>query len=117
GRISRGSSEGDGQERRGTPRRARLQPGPQPVVERVLELRDFVHDHLGSRGLLHDLRPGLQQRRAHRDLVGLADHLRAHPLHRLVDVRARLGLSDGRRHLLVGVRARRQDVGLVHRLV
>ena len=37
--------------------------------------------------------------------------------HRLLHVRARLGLSDGRRDLLVGVQARGSRVGLVHRLV
>ncbi len=60
-------------------RRARLQAGARPSVELVLELRDLVHDHLGSRGLLHDVRSGVQQRRARCDLVGLADRQRAHP--------------------------------------
>ena len=35
----------------------------------------------------------------------------------LLHVRARLGVSDRRRHLLVGVEARRRGLGLVHRLV
>ena len=32
-------------------------------MERVHELRDLVHDHLGPRRDLHDLRPGLERRR------------------------------------------------------
>ena len=42
---------------------------------------------------------------------------RPDPDHRLLHVRARVGLPDGRRHLLVGVEARRPGLGLVHRLV
>ena len=83
----------------------------------VLELRDLLHDHLGPRGLLHDLRAGVEQRRADRDLVGLADHLRADPAGRVLDGRARLGLPDRGRDLLLGLDARRPEVGLVHRLV
>ncbi len=86
-------------------------------MERLPELRDLLHDHLGPRGLLHDLLPGVEQRRPDRDLVGLADHLGLHPHHRLLHGRARLGLPDRRRHLLVVVAARQPDVGLVHRLV
>ena len=40
-----------------------------------------------------------------RDLMGLAADLDLHPHHRLLHGRARLGLSDGRRHLLVGRRS------------
>ena len=87
------------------------------TLERVPELRDLVHDHLGPRRLLHDLLPGVEQRRPGRDLVGLADHLAVHPHHRLLHGRARLGLSDGGRDLLVGLEARRPGLGLVHRLV
>ena len=83
----------------------------------LLELRDLLHDHLRSRGLLHDLRAGVEQRRADRDLVGLADHLRADPAGRVLDGRARVGLSDRGRHLLLGLDARRPEVGLVHGLV
>ena len=36
---------------------------------------------------------------------------------RRLDVRARVGLSDGRRHLLLGVTSGRRRLGLVHRLV
>ena len=45
---------------------------------------------------------GVEQRRADRDLVGLAAHLGVHPDHRLVHVRAGVGLPDRRRHLLLG---------------
>ena len=87
------------------------------VLELVLELRDLVHDHLGAGGVLHDLSPGLQQRRPDRDLVGLADHLRAHPHRGVLDVRARLGLPHRRRPVLVGGQARRSRLVLVHGLV
>ncbi len=59
----------------------------------------------------------LEQRRAGRDLLGLAADLDPDPDHRLLHVRAGLGLPDRGRHLLVGVQARRPGVGLVHRLV
>ena len=113
------SHEGTGgpEPRRVAPRRARLQAGAQPLVERLPELRDLLHDHLGPRRLLHDLLPGVEQRRPDRDLVGLADHLGLHPHHRLLHGRARLGVPDRGRHLLVVVEARQPDVGLVHRLV
>ena len=102
---------------RATARRARVQAGTQPELERLPELRDLVHDHLDPGGLLHHLRPGVEQRRPGRDLVGLAAHLDPDPDDRLLHVGARLGVSDGRRHLLVGIEARRSCVGLVHRLV
>ena len=86
-------------------------------MELVLQLRDLLHDHLGPGRLFHHLRPGVQQRRADRDLVGLADHLRAHPHRRLLDVGAVLGLSHRRRPLLVGGQAGRSGLVLVHRLV
>ena len=72
-------------------------------LELVLQLRDLVHDHLGPRRLLHDLRPGVEQRRPDRHLVGLADHLRADPAGRVLDVRARVEVPDRGRHLLLGV--------------
>ncbi len=81
------------------------------------ELRDLVHDHLDPGRLLHDLRPGVEQRRPGRDLDRLAGDLDPDPDHRLLHVRARLGLPDRGRHLLVGVEARRRRLGLVHRLV
>ena len=87
------------------------------VVELVLELRDLVHDHLGAGGVLHHLRPGLEQRRPGRHLLGLADHLRPDPGHRPLHGGARLGLSHGRRPVLVGGQARRSGLVLVHRLV
>jgi len=49
--------------------------------------------------------------------VGLADHLGLHPHHLVLHGRARLGVPDGRRHLLVVGEARRPGLGLVHRLV
>ena len=49
--------------------------------------------------------------------IALADDLRADPVRRLLDVRARLGVPDGRRHLLLGLQAGRRRLGLVHRLV
>ena len=60
---------------------------------------------------------GVEQRRPGRDLVGLADHLGLHPDHRLLHGRARVGLPDRGRHLLVGLPARRPGLGLVHRVV
>ena len=60
-------------------------------MELLLELRDLVHDHLGTRGMLYDLRPGVEQRRSDRDLMGLADHLPPDPHRRGLDVGARLG--------------------------
>ena len=74
-----------------------LRAEAEPRLERLPELRDLVHDHLGPGRLLHDLRPGVEQRRARRDLVGLADHLRADPDRRVLDGRARLVLPDRRR--------------------
>ena len=85
--------------------------GPQARLELVLQLRDLVHDHLGPRRLLHHLRPGVEQRRPDRDLVGLADHLRPHPARGVLHVRARVGVPDRGRHLLVGVQARRPAAG------
>ena len=80
-------------------------------LERLSELRDLVHDHLDPGGLLHDLRPGLEQRRPDRDLLGLAADLDPDPDHRLLHVRAGVGLPDRGRHLLVGVQARRPGWG------
>ena len=45
---------------------------------------------------------GVEQRRPDRDRPRLAADLDLHPDHRLLHVRARLGLPDQRRHLLVG---------------
>ena len=102
---------------RAAPRRTRLQAGAEPDVERIPELRDLVHDHLGPRRLLHDLLPGVEQRRPGRDLVGLADHLGLHPDHRVLHVRARLGDADRGRDLLLVGQARQPRLGLVHGLV
>ena len=49
-------------------------------MERLHELRDLVLDHLDPRRLLHQLRQRVVLRRAGCDLVGLADHLRVHPI-------------------------------------
>ena len=68
----------------------------------LLELRDLVHDHLGPRRLLHDLRPGVEQRRPDRDLLGLAADLDPDPDHRLLHVGDRRQVPDRGRHLLVG---------------
>ena len=86
-------------------------------MELVLELRDLVHDHLGTRGMLHDLRPGVEQRRSDRDLMGLADHLPPDPHGRGLDVGARVGVPDRGWPVLVGRQARRAGLVLVHRLV
>ena len=110
-------STGEAERRRAAPRRARLQAGAEPGLERVLQLRDLVHDHLDPRRLLHDLRPGLEQRRPDRDLDRLAADLDPDPDHRLLHVGAGLRLPDRGRHLLVGRQARRPGLGLVHRLV
>jgi hypothetical protein len=45
-------------------------------------------------GLLHDLRPGVEQRRPDRHLVGLADHLRRSSCSSPSRCRAGVGLSD-----------------------
>ena len=66
----------------------------QARLERLLQLRDLVLDHLDPRRLLHDLRPGLEQRRPDRDLDRLAGDQRADPARRVLDVRARLGDAD-----------------------
>ena len=55
-------------------------------MDGIHELRDLVLDHLDPGRLLHHLRPGVEQRRPDRDLVGLADHLRLHPHHRPLHV-------------------------------
>ena len=86
-------------------------------MERVLELRDLVLDHLHPGRLLHHLRAGAQERWPDRDLDRLAADLRADPVCRLVDVRARVRVPDGGRHLLLGVQAGWRRMGLVHRLV
>ena len=86
-------------------------------MERVLQLRDLVHDHLDPGRVLHHLRSGLEQRRPDRHLVGLAADLLHDPAGRVLHVRAGVGVSDRRRHLLVGERAGRRRLGLVHRLV
>ena len=88
-----------------------------PPLERVLQLRDLVLDHLHPRGLLHDLRAGAEERRPDRDLDRVAADLRPDPVRRLVDVRARLGDAHRRRDLLLGVEAGWRRLGLVHRLV
>ena len=46
---------------RAAARRARLQAGALARLERLHQLRDLVHDHLGPRRDLHDLRPGLER--------------------------------------------------------
>ena len=56
----------------------------------------------------------LEQRWADRDLLGLADHLRPRPVRRLLDVGAGVQAPVRRRHLLLGVGPRWQDLGLVH---
>src|SRR3954463_9936808 len=48
--------------------------------------------------------------------LGVADHLRADPARGVLDGRAGLRLSDGGRHLLLGLHPGRPEVGLVHRL-
>ena len=53
----------------------------------------------------------LQQRRPDRHLVGLADPHCLHPDHRHSHVRAGVGVPDVRRHLLVGLQARRPRAG------
>ena len=101
-----------------TARRARLQAGA--AARRGAAFSNFAISFTiisVLAGLLHHLRPGVEQRRPDRDLVGLADHLRPDPARRVLDVRAGLGVPDRGRHLLVGVDARRPGLGLVHRLV
>ena len=104
-------------ERRAAAGGAGLQAGAGSQLERVPELRDLVHHHLDPGRVLHDLRPGVEQRRPRRDLVGLAADLDPDPDHRLLHVGAGVGLPDRGRHLLVGRQARRRRLGLVHGLV
>ena len=59
--------------RREAPGQARLQPGPEPLVVRLLQLRHLVLDHLDPGRLLHELRRRLQQRRPDLDLLVVAD--------------------------------------------
>ena len=82
----------------------------------LLELRHLVLDHLDPGGVFHQLRPRLEQRRLGRDRVGLADHLGVHPRDRPVHVGTRVGVPDVRRHLLVGIEARRCQGRVLHRL-
>ncbi len=97
-------------------RRARLQAGAEPDLVRLLQLRHLLLDHLDPRRLLHDVRSGLEQRWADCHLHRLAAHLRVHPDHRVLHERARVGLPDLGRHLLVGQQARRRQGRLLHRL-
>ena len=62
-----------------TARRARLQAGAEARLERLLQLRDLVLDHLGPGRLLHHLRPGVEQRRPGGDLDRLAGDQPADP--------------------------------------
>ena len=102
--------------RREASRVARLHPGVAPVLVRLQQLRDLVLDHLDPGGLLHLVRSWLEQRRARRDRVGLADHFDLHPVDRLLHVGARLGVPDVGRNLLVGKQTRRRQSRLLHRL-
>ena len=86
-------------------------------MERVHELRDLVHDHLGPRGDLHDFRAGVERRRAARDLDRLAGDLRLRAAGGGLDVGADLGVPDGGRPLLVGGAPGRRRLELVHGLV
>src|SRR5215210_8430083 len=58
--------------------------GAQPRVERLSELRDLLHDHLDPRRLLHDLLPGVEQRRPRGHLVGMAADQRGDPPDRVL---------------------------------
>ena len=102
--------------RRETPRQARLHTGAQPHLVGLFQLRDLVLDHLDPGGLLHLVRPWLEQRRTGRDRVGLADRLDLHPDHRPVHVRVGVGVPDLGRNLLVGSQTRRTEGRLLHRL-
>ena len=81
----------------------RLQAGAAPGVERVLELRDLLLDHLHPRRLLRDIRPGAEEWWADRDLDRVAADLRADPRCRRIDVGAGLRVPDRRWHLLLGI--------------
>ena len=104
------------QRRRETSRPARLCAGVAALLVGILQLRHLVLDHLDPGGLLHLVRPRLEQRRARRDRLGLAARLDLHPDHRAVHVRAGVGLPDVGRNLLVGEQTRRPEGRLLHRL-
>ncbi len=104
-------------ERRAEARRARLQAGAQSWLERVHQLRDLVHDHLGPRRVLHRVPVRLAERRPDRRLDRLAGDLRLRAHGGRLDGRADLEVPDRGRALLVGVRPRRQGLELDDRLV
>ena len=99
-----GSNRSRPTRRRAAARRTRLQADPRSRLERLLQLRDLVHDHLGPRRLLHDLRQAWNNGGPIAISLGLADHLGLDPARRLLDVGAGLGVPDRGRHLLLGVR-------------
>src|SRR2546430_17417592 len=86
----------------------------------TLSLHDalpLLHDHLGSRWLLHELRVRLDSGRTDRHLDRLAGAVLLRAARRLLDGRADLGDADSRRSLLVGSQARWQGLELVDGLV
>ena len=84
-------------------RRSRLQAGAESCLERVHELRDLVHDHLGPGRDVHDVLVRLAERRADRGSRGAGRSCARFVLHgRPLDGRADVALPDGRRPVLVG---------------
>ena len=97
--------------------RAGLRPGALAADERVLELRDLVHDHLDPVRDADPVLPGHQLRRSGGGGLRLADRLRLRDHRRARDGRDRLEVPDRGRPLLLGVQDGRRQLGLVHRLV
>ena len=118
GRAEPMSTTREPERRRAAARRARLQAGAEPRLERVLELRDLVLDHLRPRRLLHDLRAGAartaarSRSRSRWPLICVLILFVAFSMSELASA-----IPDRRRHLLLGLEARRRRLGLVHRLV
>src|SRR5215208_7862357 len=78
--IDRGEGRG-----RATPPRDGLQAGALPCVERVHELRDLVHDHLGPGRVLHRVLLRLAERWPDRGVDRLAGAVLLHPHGWLLD--------------------------------
>src|SRR5262245_39239227 len=100
--------------RRPRPRATRLRPAALSRDGRLFELRHLVLDHLDPdrRGAALRLRP--EAGRAGHQLGRLAGGEPLHALRGGLDGGARLGVSDGRWALLLGLSARRTDVGVDH---
>ena len=101
---------------RDTPRRTRLQTGARTLLGWIHELRDLLLHHLGARGLFYELLCSMEQRWPGHGCDRVAGGGRVDSCHRSVHGRDLLVHAHGRRHLLLGVEARRPLMGVVHRV-